>query len=246
MPNEFDPPRTQYDRNLTIRLEGGGPTDSFTFPIKPGEFQSDHPARMSTTQTLQGVYQDFGGMGVQKLVYQGHTGWRRRRPNAPHDGFETFEALYKESYLEYHKRIQAVDDPSMIKCFVIDDLYDTVYQVSLDDFQATKSRSTPLLYHYTMRMTVIFSEDKKRDPVDYLGLPVLTNNIDEALKLATEAMAAVTQHRIDSKRTYKVQAGDSIQSVALLYSLDPMKLAEFNKIEPPFAFDPGIYLIIPN
>lgn len=246
MSNEFPPPRTQNDRNLTIRLEGGGPVDSFTFPIKPGEFQSDHPARMSTTQTLQGVYQDFGGMGVQKLVYQGHTGWRRRRPNAPNDGFETFEALYKESYLEYHKRIQGANDPSEIKCFVIDDLYDTAYQVSLDDFQATKSRSTPLLYHYTIRMTVISSEQQSRDLVNYLGLPVLSNNVDEVLKRATEALVAVDRHRIDSKRTYKVQSGDSIQSIALLYKIDPMKLAEFNKIEPPFAFDPGIYLIIPN
>lgn len=245
MPNQFDPPRTQFNRNLTIRLVGGGPTDSFTFPIKPGEFQSDHPARMSTTQTLQGVYQDFGGLGVQRLTYQGNTGWRRRAPNAPYDGFEVFKALYNQTYKEYHRRMQAADDPSQVKCYVIDDLYDTVYEVSLDEFQATKSRTTPLLYHYTLRMTVISSDNSNRDPNDYLGVPVQINDSTITADSISRALQTLNQYFGMAPRSYLVQSGDSLQSIAQSYGVDPLKIAQANGLQPPYIFNPGIVLNIP-
>jgi hypothetical protein len=253
MADPFSPPRTQYNRNLTIRIEGGGPTDSFTFSIKPGEFQSDHPARMSTTQTLQGVYQDFGGMGVQKLVYQGHTGWRRLAPNAPHDGFEVFKALYNETYLSYHKRIQAANDPSEIKCTVIDDLYDTVYIVSLDDFQATKSKSSPLLYHYTLRMTVISDETgktKPRDPVDYVGLSFANSSAYDAIRdlllKASDALSIINKYKLQALISYQVKQDDSLQSIAVLYNVDPLLIAQLNGLQPPYIFNAGTILSIPN
>ncbi|KIL42085.1 hypothetical protein SD70_02560 [Gordoniibacillus kamchatkensis] len=246
MPNQYDPPRTQFNRNLTIRLlKKGTLVDSFTFPIKPGEFQSDHPARMSTTQTLQGAYQDFGGLGVQKLTYQGHTGWRRRAPNAPNDGFEVFQALYNQTYKQYHKLMQEADDPSQVSCLVIDDLYDTVYEVSLDDFQAIKSRSTPLLYHYILHMTVINTQQKARDPKDYLGLQVQINDQMITADTINQALQSLIQYGGTAPRTYLVQRDDSLQSIAKSYGVDPLKIVQANGLQPPYIFNPGIVLNIP-
>jgi LysM repeat protein len=239
-------PRTQYNRNLTIRLEFRGQlADSFTFPIKPGEFQSDHPARVTTTQTLQGVYQDFGGLGVQKLTYQGNTGWRRRAPNAPHDGFEVFQALYKETYLRYHQLIQEANDPSEVKCLVIDDLYDTVYEVSLDDFKATKSRSTPLLYNYTIPMTVITSSSSQRQAVEYEKLPVLNNNPEEIARAVQYAIEQVSLYHVASPLGYKVQSGDNLESIAIMFRVDKLSIVTANALQSNFTLIPGQILVIP-
>lgn len=237
-----DAPRTQYDRNLTIRIVGGGPLVSLTFPIKPKELQRDTPARISTTQTLQGVYQDMGGLGVTTLVYQGHTGWRRRSPDGLFDGFETFQRLYKNIYEEYHRRIENTGSPDSVQCLVIDDLYETVYNVSLDDFQATKSVSGPLLYNYTIHMTVKSTSVDSNAPVDYSGLP------NDPLNRLVDAANIASSHQSASGRTYKVQSGDSLWTIAQMYYGDGSqytKIAKANGIMPPYTIYAGQILSIP-
>lgn len=243
-------PRTQYDRNLTIKLTGGGPDVVFTFPIKPSEFNSETPARVTTTQTLQGVYQDFGGLGVQSLSYQGSTGWRRRALNNFMDGFECFQTLYEKIYLEYHKRISASSDPNDIQCLVIDDLYDKVYVVSLDDFRASKSKSSPLLYNYTIPMTVQSSSDNGRLGADLsdVSVPSTALNPDYAPVVLVDALNGVYLYDPGVFRQYVVQSGDSMQSIAYQFfgTTDKAKdIADANSIAPPYVFDPGLVLVIP-
>ncbi|UOF90759.1 LysM peptidoglycan-binding domain-containing protein [Fodinisporobacter ferrooxydans] len=247
----ISPPRSQYDRNLTFRVVGGGPTVSFTFPIKPEEFQMSHPARVTTTQTLQGVYQDFGGLGVQTLTYQGHTGWRRHTNFTNYDGFQVFQSLYKNIYTEYHKRKQDnFATPDLVYALVIDDLFDTVYRVSLDDFQATKSKSKPLLYYYQLHMTVKFTSVNNRDPVDYLGLPnVKQLGFNQVAAGASGAVKAVSTYTTNATRTYKVQSGDSLWTIAVNYYGDGTRdkdIALANGIQPPYTIYPGTILTIPN
>lgn len=242
-------PRTQYNRNLTIRLQlVDSLVDSFTFPIKPGEFQFDHPARMSTTQTLQGVYQDFGGLGVQKLTYQGHTGWRPLGANAPNDGFAVFQALYKQSYKQYHQLMQTADDPSQVKCLVIDDLYDTVYDVSLDDFQATKSKSTPLLYNYVLRMTVKSTQPNGRDPIDYL---VQSKGVNATAGFVNDAILTASNYQSQQTRTYQTVSGDTFKTIAQQFAktnspVTPEQIAKANGYQNLNTnFTGGQVLIIP-
>jgi len=240
-------PRSQHDRNLTIRIYGsGGPMTQLTFPIKPKEFQRDTPARVSTTQTMQGVYQDFGGLGVTTLIYQGNTGWRRRPPHPTVDGFGVFQALYQGIYLEYHARIQRVGDPEKVHCIVIDDLYDTVYRVSLDDFQATKSVSETLMYNYALHMTVIATSQDARSPIDYSGLPILSaGNIPNRVQ---NALKTTGQYQPVSARTYIVKSGDSLWTIAVQYYSDgtqDKKIARANGIIPPYTIYAGEKLTIP-
>jgi nucleoid-associated protein YgaU len=243
------PPRSQYDRNLTFRVVGGGPVASLTMPIKPQEFQSDHPARVTTTQTLQGVYQDFGGLGVRTLTYQGHTGWRRRVQYQTMDGFDVFMSLYNNIYVEYHRRKEAnTSDPSAVYALVIDDLYDTVYRVSLDDFQASKSRSNPLLYYYTLRMTVITTSVDTREAEDLLGLPSVQVNASQISNRVSYVQNIVSQYTQPSNRSYMVQSGDSLWSIAVQFYGDGnqfRKIAQANSIQPPYTIYPGQVLTIP-
>jgi hypothetical protein len=251
------PPRTQYDRNLTIRLSGGGSTVVFTFPIKPSEFNIDHPARVTTTQTLQGVYQDFGGLGVPTITYQGNTGWRRRSNNDANgelDGFGCFRKLYDDIYKEYHNRISASDDPADIECLVIDDLYDTAYQVSLDDFQATKSKANPLLYNYVIRMTVqsMGSRDlgyvRGKDLTELPAVSLDANNIPLSLSEVLNNAGVYMPYAEGSFRHYTVLSGDNLESISFMYfgtKNKAMSIANLNGIASPFMFDPGISLLIP-
>lgn len=250
MPFSSSPPRTQYDRNLTIRLTGGGNDVIFTFPIKPGEFQSDHPARVTTTQTLQGVYQDFGGLGIRSLTYQGSTGWRRRALSDYMDGFECFKKLYQDIFTEYHSRISASSDPNDIQCLVIDDLYDEVYVVSIDDFQATKSKSSPLLYSYVMKMTVQSSSENDRDPTDISDLILPSVGLDPSsvpIKL-NEMFNGVYIWDISRFRQYTLQLGDSLESVSFMFFGTTSRwrdIANANAVISPYIVETGTTLIIP-
>lgn len=244
------PPRSQYDRNITIRLSGGGPDVVFTFPIKPGEFQLEHPARVTTTQTLQGIYQDFGGLGIQSITYQGNTGWRRRALSGNMDGFECFKFLYENIYIEYHKRISASSDPEDIECLVIDDLYDKVYRVSIDDFKGSKSKSGPLLYSYVIPMTVQKTTPNDRKPADLTDISVPSTALDPnyAPIVLADAINSVFYWDISQFRQYTVQSGDSLESISYQFfgTTDrALDIAYANGIQAPYVFDPDVILIIP-
>lgn len=244
-------PRTQYNRNLTFRLTGGGSTVVFTFPIKPGEFTSDTPARVTTTQTLQGVYQDFGGLGIQTLRYQGNTGWRQTRngaDNSDMDGFQCFKMLYNDVYREYHNRISASTDPNDIELLLIDDLYEVTYRVSIDDFQATKSKSSPLLYNYAISMTVQSTDTNTRDAKDLTKLPSVALDASYIPLSMSDYLNDCATYDNSLYRLYTVQSGDSLQSISFLYfgTKDrAMSIANLNRIAPPYIFNAGTILMIP-
>jgi hypothetical protein len=245
------PPRTQYNRNLTFRLVGGGSPVVFTFPIKPGELELTTPARVTTTGTLQGVYQDFGGIGVRTLRIQGHTGWRRKvngADNSGMDGFECFQMLYKSIYREYHRRIVAAPNVDDIKLMLIDDLFDFTYVVSMDDFQASKSSSKSLLYNYVIPMTIQELGTNGRDGSDLEGLRSVAmdaNNIPIALREVLNSAAQLGQKEY---RHYVVQRGDSLQSISYMYFGTRSKdttIAALNHIVLGAVIEYGTILKIP-
>jgi hypothetical protein len=244
------PPRSQYNRNLSFILKGGGPEVSITLPIKPSEFETDTPARVTTTQTLQGVYQDFGGLGVQTIRYIGNTGWRRRTLSNNLDGYEVFKKLYEKFYLEYHRRISGISNPRSIEFLVVDDLYDNVYAVSLDDFQATKSKSSPLLYNYTISMTVQNTKANGRTGVDLtdVSLPSVGLDANQVPIAFSDLLVAAGTWDNRQFRTYKVVIGDNLQKISQSFyntTNRAMDIAVMNKIVPPYIFNPGTILTIP-
>lgn len=250
MPFTTQPPRSQYDRNISFLLKGNGPDVSLTLPINPDEFDTSTPARVTTTQTLQGVYQDFGGIGVQTIRYQGNTGWRRRYLSENMDGFEVFKKLYEDFYLEYHRRVSTAIDPNDVQCMVIDDLYDKVYIVSMDDFQASKSKSKPLIYNYTIPMTVQNTDTNTRTPVDLSDLSLPSVGLDEnQIPIAfSDLLARSGTWDIRTFRQYTVVSGDNIKLISFLYfgtSARDVDIALMNNLTPPYIFNAGTILTIP-
>jgi hypothetical protein len=244
------PPRSQYNRNLSFVLKGGGSDVSITLPIKPSEFEIGAPARVTTTQTLQGVYQDFGGMGVQTIRYHGNTGWRRRVLSNNLDGFEVFKRLYKDFYMEYHRRISGISNPQSIQVLIIDDLYDEVYVVSLDDFQGTKNKSSPLLYSYTISMTVQNTQANGRKTVDLtdISMPSVGLNKNQ-IPIAFGALLGIVKTWDKTQfRQYKVVKGDNLDKISKAYFNTTSRakdIAQLNGIASPYIFNPGKILSIP-
>lgn len=245
------PPRTQYNRNITFRLTGGGPPVVFTFPIKPSELQISSPARVTTTQTLEGVYQDMGGLGVTTIRIQGNTGWRRTTNGADNngmDGFESMKMLYKDVYQEYHRRISSSVNPEDVELLLIDDIYDEVYKVSMDDFQPSKSKSNPLLYNYVIPMTVQDAQPNGREPKDLTQLPSVALDSDYIPIAMSEVLNDLAQYAPETYRLYTVQSGDSMQSISYAYfgiATRDWEIMQINDIPPPGVVEAGTVIKIP-
>lgn len=238
-------PRSQFGNGkwVTFRLTGGGPLASITLPINPEEIQRDHPARTTTTQTLGGAYQDIGGEGVAQVTLQGTTGWRGR-PGANMDGMQYAKNLYSLIYEEWLKRAKL--NPSATELMLINGIDGYAWKVSMDDFQLTRSKSEPLLFRYMIPMTPLQDASSAAPPtVDTVQQTVqnsTTPNAQQALNLINQ----VTQP--SPQRTYKVQNGDSLWSIAQIFYGDGTKdqlIAQANHLQSPYVIQVGQILIIP-
>lgn len=235
-------PQSGPGKWVTFRMTGGGGPMTLTLPINPEELQRSSPARVTTTQTLGGIFQDIDGIGVQTLMIQGTTGWRTR-PDTGLDGFQYMEHLYKYIYEEYYRRVKAGTIPELL---LIDGVNNYTYQITIDDFQVMRSKSESLLFRYTMQMTIVQNMNDPPEPED----DPITLQPTPAPKPTQNGQTAVSigQSHNTQKRTYKVQAGDTLWGIATTYyhngSKDTM-LAQVNHIKNPNLIYPGQVFEIP-
>jgi hypothetical protein len=228
---------------VTFRLTGNGPLEKLTLPINPEEIQRNHPARITTTQTLGGAFQDIDGEGVAQVTIQGTTGWRGR-PGAHMDGMQYAQHLFKYIYKEYLRR--ATLNPSKTELLLINGIDGYAWKVSMDDFQMTRSRSEPLIFRYMIPMTPL--QDVAEAPAPQ------TDSVQQMVRQsvvpnAQKALSAVQKvKRPPAQRTYKVQSGDSLWTIADQFygnGTDDMKIARANHIPPPYTIYAGQILVIP-
>lgn len=228
---------------MTFRLTGGGPLESLTLPINPEELQRDHPARITTTQTLGGAYQDIAGPGVAQLTLQGTTGWRGR-PGTNMDGTQYAQHLYHYIYQEYLKRVTL--NPNQTELLLINGIDGYAWKVSMDDFQMTRSRSEPLLYRYMIPMTPLQDMSGAPGPTVDTVQQTVQNSITPNAQHALSLINQVTQP--SPQRTYKVQSGDSLWSIAQNFYGDGTKdqlIAQANHLQSPYVLQVAQILIIP-
>ena len=176
---------------------------SVTLNIRPEDLRRTEPGLLTPTQTLNGAFIDDFGPGLQQIAIAGTTGWRG---SADADGGQLFVDLRDTVWVQWHAlRAQAVANgqvPDTIKLIFVDTLDSIVAQVAPGQFSLARNRSRPLLYQYSLVMTVIadnldvatvdtlsLNPDGSSSSPDQmtLGLESLANSIDTLSTLAPQA-----------------------------------------------------------
>lgn len=167
---------------------------SVTLNIRPEDLTRVEPSRLAVQQTLGGAWLDNFGVGVRKIVINGHTGWRG---GMGEDGMAAFKTLNNTVFKAWHeKRRQAIAegrDPSDIRLIFADLLDDFVYVVSPDSFVLRRNKARPLLMQYQISMTVLSEdlEDLKADLMPPDVLPGLDIALPEGLGILREILGKI-------------------------------------------------------
>jgi hypothetical protein len=184
----IQPPTDQKGQHvimlLTNKGQGGGQTSIVEFDLNPEAINIDIPSRISTTQTVAGVYQDNWGPGVGRIQLAGTTGWRQKTPGGA-DGFTLYQKM--RALHESYQALCAQHDPEDIVLQIVlppgayshpdHTLLNQVlpstlaggsqaagtaqfgfYQVSSDRFSAQRNKGEPLLFRYTWELTILRDE----------------------------------------------------------------------------------------
>lgn len=235
-------PQTGPGKGVSFRLSGGGAPTNLTLPINPEEAQRSSPARITTTQTLGGIFQDIDGIGLQTIMLQGTTGWRGKNGI---DGMLYMEKLYKEIYEEYYRRVKRGTIPELL---LIDGVNNYTYKVTMDDFQLQRSRSEPLLFRYTIPMTIVQNMNDPPDPNDEEDpVPSVPPAVKNPTPTVQKAVQTSQKHQ-PSPRKYKVKSGDTLSGISKKFYGTVSKyhmLAQVNHIKNPNLIFIGQILTIP-
>lgn len=232
---------SQENKTVSFRLSGGGPTISLTLPINPDEVQLEHPARVTTTQTLGGIYQDVDDLGVQSLTLHGNTGWRTKKQTGM-DGLQAAQFLYKEIYKGYYSRLKASKN---VQLLLINNVDGYTYKVSMTDFQMMRSKSGPLLFLYTAYITAL--QDIS------MATPSPTDSVQKEASNVTKMLSSgITTGMIrqtSKVKTYKVVNGDTLTGISLKFygsTAYVNQLAQANHITNPRLIYINQILVIPS
>lgn len=248
----------QNDRLITLQvLNAANPGQSHTLrlPVNPATKTYTHDIRTTLTQTEGGAWIDDFGMGVPTLQLQGNTGWRALKGEYQHalvDGFQSWNHLYRD-ILQYffalRKQAQNADDISFV---VIDDADQVTYRVMPNQqLQLSRTSSSPLLFPYSITFIVLSSS------LSVQGMQPLPDQITQIAghtgaaqrkQLAQVIVTKAQTTRQPKPRTYTVQAGQDLSTIAQLFygsgSLYPV-IARANHLANPNLIYPGQVLTIP-
>jgi len=147
-------------KNLQISFaldDGNGNVSFMTLPIKPEELTRTEPNRVTTQQTLDGVFIDEFGRGLTTISISGNTGWGQgTRPAGDLMFLKLRDEFIHEWGNQRRKRIDAGQDPNFVRLIFIDALNGPyVADVVPTQFVLRRSKSQPLLYLYNISLTVI-------------------------------------------------------------------------------------------
>lgn len=243
----------------------GGPYNNLQLPANPDqELLADF--RVTTTQTLSGVYFDDYGFGIPKLTLSGNTAWSSPKglyEGSPINGYQAAQHLYRDIIQRYFQIEQDKSNPQDAELLIFDYTVNASWKVKPipPGMTLIRNKTSPMTYSYTIHFAVIrdlvndpASPDfKPEDPVQ--KLIVGTTNTPQSA--STQSTAQVSNTIQSSKavsqtpaQTYTVVSGDTLWAIAQSYygdgSLWP-RIYDANKniVANPNLIFPGQVLIIP-
>jgi hypothetical protein len=160
------------DRPIGFRLENGvtGQIQFLRLNIRPTDLRRSEPALQTPIPTLGGAWLDDWGVGLSQIVIAGHTGWRG---GVSLDGGAQFHLLRDTIWVGWHKqRADAVaqgQSPDKVRLIFVDTLDGITAVVAPGSFSLNRSRSQPLLFQYSLAMTVL-SDNLDRAASDPLNI----------------------------------------------------------------------------
>lgn len=231
-------PTSQADKHISFRLSGAGPAVALTLPLNPSVLQLSLPLRQSTTQTLGGIFKDIAGLGIGQINLQGNTGWRGVNGL---DGFHIAHGLF-DLYREYPKRF--VVAPDSVELQLIDDIDGYAFSVTMDDYQMNRDKSAPLLFQYTIPITILqILSEAMAGTTD--TVQITANNTAAYI---ADAAGFASSRATSQKSYYTVQSGDTLWMIAAQFYGDGARyilIAQANNIAAPYTIYPGQLLVIP-
>jgi hypothetical protein len=161
-------PPSQTYRQIGFSLQGapGGPVE-FNFGLRPEELTVTEPSRLTVQQTLGGAWADSFDVGVSTITLSGTNGWRGGLLSS---GEELFRQLQTTCFTGWHQaRADAIaqgQDPDDIELYFTDSLDDIAVVVAPESFQLRRSKTSPLLMRYQIKLLVLGGADGPISEVD--------------------------------------------------------------------------------
>ena len=164
------PPSQRY-RQIGFYLSGGaGLPVKFDLAIRPEDLSVTEPSRLVVQQTLGGAWCDSFDRGLVSISLSGTLGWRG---STFLSGEGAFAQLRQTVLIEWHQRRQdAIDagtDPADVSLTFIDTLDDVTYIVAPQQFVLRRSKSSPLLMRYQIRLLAVSDADAPTSLLDQIS-----------------------------------------------------------------------------
>lgn len=123
--------------------------------VTPENWQLLRPSRGTITHTATAAFLDDFGPGVPMLLMSGTTGWSEPKEFGGIVGLQALEVMFQE-YLNRRKRMaEAGLDPDLVHLLYLDALHVQALLVYPHEFQIDRTKNSPLLYFYHMRLSAL-------------------------------------------------------------------------------------------
>lgn len=161
-------PPSQTFRQIGFSLQGapGGDAD-FNFGLRPEELTVSEPSRLTAQQTLGGAWADSFDRGIATITLAGHNGWRGGLLSS---GEDLFLQLRATCFTGWHQaRADAIaqgQDPDSVLLYFTDSLDDIASIVAPESFTLHRSKTSPLLMRYSIKLLVLGPADGPESIVD--------------------------------------------------------------------------------
>lgn len=205
--------------SVEIGPQGQSPSRILVLPVNPDQTLS-RDVRVTVVQTVDGLYTDDFGFGIQTLSLSGTSAWNspQGRYNGQHvDGNTAIKRLYYD-IVEYYFSQEQANTPMFMRLY--DDAVGQAWVVKpITSVQLSRTSQSPVTVNYKLPLVVLqdlmgsYTATKVPDPVvsTFQTPKQLVSHTKKKIDTATASLAAIRQ---TPDIVYIVQSGDTLNTIA--------------------------------